>query len=521
MTAKLALLFVPGWTLTTGSPHLAIPLLRGFLEKNGIEVISRDLNFEIASKLAVKIEESDVVKACESLTLESFNEPYFKAEDHLVKVSSLYEGSWNAQLGFWYNDFPEKSSIRSLAAIIRPSPFDHFYKTSVVPELLKENLDIIGLCIASVYQIIPALQLAKHLRDAGYTGLIILGGNTISRLAKEMAIPSVFDLVDGLIKFQGEIPLLQLCKKIKDKNFLETIPQLIWRNSDNQIVENDHIFSLNPNEAAPPNYDNLAVGKYWGKNYINLVAARGCYYGKCHFCPIPYGWGENGFAGLRSPERTFQDITGLLEKHGINRFKFVDEALSPAFMKSLSQIIIDSGVEIEWEGYVRLETAWYRPDFLKLISRAGFRKGYFGLELISSTTRDFLGKQDSSNPDLLVKLCGENRIKIHFFCMFGYPGTGQMEAEETVEFLLSHQKLIDTVDIFPWSLLKHTTVQQVTPIFLDSEDWSLEFRYESQDVNILDTNTVQELATHYEEIIWSEIPRYLHPTYRLGSPWSL
>jgi hypothetical protein len=251
-----------------------------------------------------------------------------------------------------------------------------------------------------------------------------------------------------------------------------------------------------------------------------MISARGCYYGKCTFCAIPYGWGNNGYSGARSPGLTYQDMLTLADRHGINRFKFVDEALSPNLMRGLSDRIIADGVDFEWEGYVRFESSWYDQGFVDHVSRAGFRKGYFGLELLPSKQRDALNKRDRPNPEALLRTCSSAGVKCHLFCMFGFPGSGESEAADTIEFLVKHQHQIDTADIFPWTYAKHTNVPGVQPLLDPAEDWALEYKHISSRKDVLSSDAVLELASKHEELLWHEVPRFLHPTYRLVSPWS-
>jgi len=328
----------------------------------------------------------------------------------------------------------------------------------------------------------------------------------------------VFEFVNGLVTFQGEIPLLRLCQALSSRRSLASVPQMIWCDAG-EIRVNESLEPLDPMTLAAPDYKGLDVGGYWGHNYVNVVAARGCYYGKCQFCAIPYGWGSGGFAGLRPPHLMVRDIAALLEKHNLARFKFVDEAMSPAFMAEFSKELLQTGLSIQWEGYVRLERAWCDPAFVNLVARAGFRKGYFGLELVQSASRNLLHKSDHADPETLLHLCRANDVRVHLFCMFGFPGTGRQEADRTVQFLLEHQDSIDTADIFPWAYAKHTSVSGVNPIVDPAQDWSLEHSHAAVPPYILSSEAVSELAMSYEELIWHEVPRFLHPTYRLVSPW--
>src|SRR5437868_5345852 len=97
---KLMLLFPPSWTLATGGPHLALPLLAGFLRTKGTDLEVCDLNWEIADHFGVAIDSSVARRACEPPTIERMNAPYFRAEDRLNETAKKYGGVWNAQVGF-------------------------------------------------------------------------------------------------------------------------------------------------------------------------------------------------------------------------------------------------------------------------------------------------------------------------------------------------------------------------------------------------------------------------------------
>jgi hypothetical protein len=301
MNCRVALLFPPGWTISTGGPHLALAGLKAFLRQNGIDdVLIRDLNHEVAARFISPINALTAEAACTGgHSLAAMNEPYFTSEDRLMTIAQRFGGKWNAQLGFWYDSHPERSSQAAFEYVLKPSPFDR-YVDLFLPQLLAERPEVIGLCLASVYQIIPALKLARELRQRGYQGFIVLGGNTVSRLARELAIPPVFEFVDGLVTFQGEIPLLRLCQALSSRRSLASVPQMIWYDGG-EIRVNEPSELLDLLTLAAPDYEGLDVGGYWGHNYLNVVAARGCYYGKCQFCAIPYGWGSDGFAGVRPP----------------------------------------------------------------------------------------------------------------------------------------------------------------------------------------------------------------------------
>lgn len=103
--------------------------------------------------------------------------------------------------------------------------------------------------------------------------------------------------------------------------------------------------------------------------------------------------------------------------------------------------------------------------------------------------------------------------------MFGFPGTGRKEAEKTIEFILDHRDMIDTVDLNAYTYAKHTNVPGIEKIIKANEDWALEYEYRGVSAGILSSKEVEKLAAEMEEVVWTECPRLLHPTYRLVSPW--
>lgn len=437
-----------------------------------------------------------------------------------MNIAALYGGEWNLQLGCTFKDLSFNSSREVRQVLEKDSPFTEYFETSVVPQVCNERPGMVGFAIACSYQIIPALHLVWLLRRAGFDGYTVFGGNTISRLREEIAKNGwLFDLVNGFIVFQGEKPLVQLVRALQTNRDFSSVPNLMWK-SNGHIVENSICRPPDPNSAPPPDFEGLPVGQYWGVNYLPLLAARGCYYAKCPFCAIPYGYGHGRFSGIRDAKLVYQDMISLSERWSMNRFKFMDEAMPPPLLEQLANRILDDSIPLEWEGYLRLEKCWLNPAFVNKLGRSGFKKGYFGLEVYPTDTRSNLKKHDNGKDILtILKLAHDAGIKVHLFCMFGFPGTGRKEAEQTLEFILKNKELIDTVDLNAYIYARHTMVNGIKKVVRPGHDWALEYDYEPDAPGVLSSSEVGELTKEIEEIVWQECPRLLHPIYRLVSPW--
>lgn len=518
---KICLLFPPGWSLAVGSPHLALPLLQGVLRAAGVSVLTRDLNIEVADFYGARISQKQAIDSCNGLHLNSMNTPYFQAEELLNGIAHQFDGSWDILSGFKYRTMSSESSRDVWNASAISSPFTAFYQERILPWLVAENPECVGVSIATPSQLIPTFQLLRMLRTSGYDGTIILGGNTVTRLLAELRQTKwIFDLVDVVVAFQGEIPLLLLSEALKNHDSFEKVPGVVWKD-DNVIRQNKPLAHQNPNEIPTPDFSGLPVGEYWGVNYLPLVAMRGCYYGKCSFCSISYGWGGKGAAGARDVRLVFDDMVKLYQRHNIRRFKFVDEAVTPKMIEALAQHILADGVQLEWEAYARFERQLLDAKYIRLLGQGGLKKLYLGLETMASSGRSGLRKNDRADLiETVLANCREAGIKVHLFCMFGFPGTTKGDAFRTVEFILRNVDFIDTVDINSYSYAKHTCVPGVQPKVDPEHDWALEFDYEGADESLSGQEAV-ELAADCEETIWDTCPRLVHPTYRLLGAWTL
>lgn len=518
---RILFAFPPGWNMNVGSPHLGLPLLQALARRAGAEVFIRDLNWEMSEYVSVKPTICEVQKAVACGNLESLNEPYFRAEDGLMEIARLYGATWNVQLGFQYGKYTPDSSAEVMEAGSAPSPFKQYYEKHVLPYVREISPQIIGLSIASPGQLIPAFQLCRLLKQDGYRGLIVMGGNIISRLRDAVRNPVLYKFVDLFVFYQGEICLTRIINKIKEgSRDFSYVPNVVFFDGK-KVVITPVLETLDLQILPTPDFDGFLIGEYWGENYVTLVAARGCYYGKCHFCAIPLGWNTKGFAGVRRPQLVFHDMVQIYRKYGATRFKFVDEALIPNLMVVLAEGIRKSGLPFEWEGYTRLEKVWLDEEFVKTVAEGGFRKGYFGLEVYPTGKRSALNKHDSPDPEKLLKVCNKYGIKVHFFCLFGFPGTGRQEAEATIDFVLRHADLIDTIDIYRFGYMRHTQVPGIQAVIDPKNDWAMEHDWVPVEKSVLTKDQAEELKVELEEIMWSEYPRMLHPTYRLISPWKL
>lgn len=517
MPAKtIALINPPGWTLATGGPHLGLPMLAGALRRSGQSVFISDWNLELAKRFGAQVPEEQARGASEG-PLELMNGPYFGAERALKTTLRDSTAAWEPQMGYTDAAYDASSPASVRGALAAPSPLDA-QLIQLAGQLISEcKPDLIGLGLIVPGQILPTFYIARALRNCGFSGPIVLGGNVVTRLAPELARDWVFDYFDALIVYQGESVLTELCRASARSQW-KNIPNLLWR--DQGCIRSNSVEVLAPEQFGPPDFRGFPLEDYWGAGFLTAIGSRGCYYGRCTFCSIPYSWGNGGFLGNDTPSAILRQFESGIHDHSVRRFKFADEAMHPGLFSRVADLVLARSLDVEFEGYARLDQSWLSPGLLERLSRAGLRKLYIGLEIAASRNRELLRKADHADPARFLQALAKNGISAHVFCMFGYPGTDEEDAIATVDFALQHEISIDTLDVMPFYYAKHTHVPGATVVERPGKEWALFHEYTPASPGVLTMQQCTDLAHDLESYLWRMNPRWLHPVYRLVSPWS-
>ncbi len=519
--SDILLLHPPGWSLNYGSPHLGLPLLQGYLKQRNIPCKIRDLNIESAMYYNIEISNKQI----NSFINNGFDEGkadalYFSIVDKLKDIGNQFNGIWKIKSGFnFFNcNLSNSEDIRIFSK--NKSPFTEFYSKELIPSIVEDSPLMIGFSVSVPSQLLSTFEIIRLIKNAGYTGIIIIGGNTTTRILDEIQKDWVFNLVDFIIGNQGEEPLELLWKTILEGHTeFYHIPNLIWRNQEREFIRNKYK-KLARQDFSMPDFTGYPIGNYWGINYLPIIGARGCYYGKCSFCPIPYAWGNKGFVGFDKVENITIFLERAIKQYKNRNFSFVEEAMSAKMLYNLSESIISRKIDITFEGYVRLDKTWKDPKYLSVFQKAGLKKIFVGMELITSNSREGMNKSDDIGSILeYLQLFKEYGIKVHLFTMFGFPGTTVNDAMSTIEYVLKHSEYIETIDVSNFVYAKHTKVNDITSIIKKDNDWALDYEYKNNKKTDLSCNESKTLANYLESIIINEQPKWLNPIYRMYSTW--
>jgi anaerobic magnesium-protoporphyrin IX monomethyl ester cyclase len=572
-------------------PHLALPTLTAYLRAHGVSVIQRDLNLETfdtlltreyirhsvarlrdefggAARTAVApgiqggrppadrvrwalqqgpLLANQVEQAKATLRSDAFFDgpvglKAFQIILNCLEIANLPYYPAALQLQSYISAIPVDNSRALLQGVRDPrhNIFLDLYQRTIMPDILREAPDIVGISIPSMPQMLAAMTLAYLVKQSGLRCHVTIGGPHVTMLREQIAkTPALFQLIDSAVIFDGEVPLLRLVEALDGQGNLDAVPNLIYstggKNGQIRVTQRKEPEKIS--DLPLPDFDGLPLDRYLAPRLVlPLLTARGCYFGKCAFCNVGYGEPDT-FSQLRA-EHLADQMQALHERYGTRHIFFSDEAVTPRNLKHLSTILIERNLSINWGGCTRFEKVLSR-ELLEQMQRSGCRMILFGLESASQPIMDLMVKGTELNH--MSRILHESAaagIWNHTFFFFGFPGETLADAQETVNFLYAHKPYIHSAALGTFLMERDSPAHRfpqaykVKRIIEDpSKDLAIYFDYEVESgmddrmAELVESRFLETLPDkRYPQFYVSDVFRFLYASYLTEqklpfSPW--
>jgi anaerobic magnesium-protoporphyrin IX monomethyl ester cyclase len=501
---KILLLFPPFWEPMM--PHLALPSLTAALRARGHEVLQRDLNVELfdywlspgylasvlrrlqhegertpagaqseidlaawRAELAwARAEGRQIIEGVEAAKATVRSPAFYDVGAGQAALVTLSAGLRLASVPYYPaalhlagfdSPYPADASAAILAATQdrRRNPFIDYYEQRVLPAVRRARPDLIGISLTCQHQVIAAFTLARLARAACPTAHLTLGGKMVTcwrDLLPER--PQLMALVDSALYFEGEVALPALADAVVAGQGLACVPNLIYHEGET-LRQNPPAPWVDVDDLRTPDFDGLPLDKYLAPERVLPVAAsRGCYWRRCAFCNV--GFGESRAFRERSAEAVASEIRTLAERHGVRRFFFADEALSPRLLKGLSHPLAGEQSGCRWAGCARFDPGM-TAETLRGAYASGGRMLLYGLEAGSQRVLERIGK--GTRLEVAQRVLGDGAaagLWNHVFLFFGFPGETEHEAHETIAFLYRNWQAVHSVCTGTFLLETHARI---------------------------------------------------------------
>lgn len=297
---------------------------------------------------------------------------------------------------------------------------------TLVEELRRTRPRVVGFS-SMTEGIDTAVALAAIVRQVSPDSRTVLGGPHGTFLGHRLIEEGAFDVV---VRSEAEGTLVALMVALKwQGGRLDGIPGLVYRQDGEVVSTSVPSFQDQLDELPFPSRMHFPSSQYEGRN--GIISARGCPF-TCVFCNAQALSGKS--YRMRSAESVFDEIV-YLHDQGVRFFTFLDDltTLNRRRLIKICELILDSGIEIQWGVESRVDTL--RPDVCELMYRAGCRGIHFGVESGNDDTLRNIRKKITRDKVLrAVEMA--HRTGLHVLCSFivGNPGDTKEHVRKTFAF---------------------------------------------------------------------------------------
>jgi anaerobic magnesium-protoporphyrin IX monomethyl ester cyclase len=320
--------------------------------------------------------------------------------------------------------------VRIIDSTITPD-----FQKCVLGEL--EDAACLAVSLVTGPMIRETVQVARESKRLYPDLPVILGGWHPSLLPDQTLAA---DYVDVVVRGQGEDILLEVVRRIEARASLAGIEGVGYKD-DGRLIFNPPR-TLKPLRDLPPKAYQLAdfdaYERVCGRRWAMYISSLACPY-SCAYCTNEGVYGRQWNA--LEANQVVEETTDLVLRYSLQLLWVVDDnflvdrerALDIAEGLIRRQVSFDWSIQSSTNLVNRLEV-----DQLRLLRRAGLSQICHGAESASPRILKLMNK-DFQKPETILQAaekCTQAGIRPSFNVIFGFPGEGERERRETIEFIM-------------------------------------------------------------------------------------
>ncbi len=332
-----------------------------------------------------------------------------------------------------------------------------YFQNEVRSALVGEQPAVVGISVTHSSEFVPALTLARLVKDTLPEAHICLGGAAVTEIAHRIVKNRpLWDLFDSIVLGPGEVSFSELVEHLDTRRDLATVPNLFYK-ANGRIKKSDEESLFDINEACTPDFGPVRPG-----TPLPLETASGCYWGKCIFCYYP----RQGTASMdttmdrrrvRTIDRVLEDIAVLRDKYHPGFIGITDSSLHPSRIEQIAAFNQAGEEKVSFSAFVRFEDAFRSVPFCHKIAEGGFLGGQIGLECGSQRVNDIINKGvDVVNAEEVLRNFRRTGILAHLYTLVGTPGETAEDAATTCSFIEKTRDFLPLGwQVYPLYVLEH------------------------------------------------------------------
>lgn len=191
---------------------------------------------------------------------------------------------------------------------------------------------------------------------------------------------------------------------------------------------------------------------------LPLETSRGCLF-KCKFCAYPLlGRKKNDPDYHKHITMLTDELVTNYREYGVNKYTIIDDTFNESTekLKKIHDSIKDSGIEIEFSCYLRLDLLERYPEQIKILYDMGLRSCFLGIETLNSKSARSIGKSSEIEKVKatleLARTVWGNDVSIFGSFISGLPHETQDTINDWMQWVYDRSDLIDSYVIGELSL---------------------------------------------------------------------
>jgi anaerobic magnesium-protoporphyrin IX monomethyl ester cyclase len=218
--------------------------------------------------------------------------------------------------------------------------------------------------------------------------------------------------VDVIVRGEGELTAIRLCRALATKADLRATPGLFYRDGGKILATPpvEMIADLDQFRVGWELIEDWDVYKCWGVGRSAIIQlSRGCPH-PCTYCGQRGYWTKWRY---RNPEKLAAEIARLHREKGVNFVDLADEnpTSSKRIFERFLRALIAENVPVKLFATLRAPDIVRDADILPLYKQAGFECFLMGMETTDAATMDKIRKGSTSREDLeAIRLLRQNGI---------------------------------------------------------------------------------------------------------------
>jgi anaerobic magnesium-protoporphyrin IX monomethyl ester cyclase len=307
----------------------------------------------------------------------------------------------------------------------------------ITKTLLKIRPDLVGLS-AMAWQYDTCIKLIKLIRRVLPEVKIAIGGYHATLMNEEIAESSEGEMIDFIIRGEGEVACRRLVNALAGKDRMEEIASLSYKQR-NQFVHNPRGETLELSELKLPIRDKRRLTRGYHILYSKielLETSRGCTRG-CNFCSMRHMYGRS--FRTYPIDRVLADLDDIYYKRKSRWAFIVDDnmVLNPRRVIALCDAIIARNYKnLKLVVQADCISMAQNEEMVSKMAQAGFKSVFLGIENASKKNLEAAGKGNIVNASRqAVEICHKYGLMVIGGLIFGFPEDDEESIIENYRFM--------------------------------------------------------------------------------------